>query len=170
MKGQGIAVEKEIAEEMVDEFKEYQAYKGEEALGPSLSAQQLSSEIKEAMGIDVFPEDIQNDILALSQKVADYVLQLTEQSGEEGWSPQGQRLINCAADIPSRQITKEAWKASSTAARFAVGPLKPFKTAIRIGAFGAYSLGAAAGSYAGCVQRGGFRPPVQKPGGFGFRR
>jgi hypothetical protein len=43
MKGQGIAVEKEIAEEMVDEFKEYQAFKGEEALGPSLSAQQLSS-------------------------------------------------------------------------------------------------------------------------------
>lgn len=56
----------------------------EEAKGSeSLTLDMLSDEIKEAMCFDVFPEDIQKDILALSQKLVEYAQAIAFAEAEE---------------------------------------------------------------------------------------
>jgi hypothetical protein len=156
--------EQQFTQELEEVARDYKSLKEQEGVNfQKLTAKQLSSEIKEAIGIDVFPEDIQDEILTLSQKLADYVLELTEQSEEE-LPPWGQKLINCAADAPSSALHRDALNNARTVwgagagARF--GPLKSYRLPLSIGAYGATLLGGFAGHMTGCMQRPSpFRPP-----------
>jgi hypothetical protein len=104
----------------------------------------LSAEVKQEMGLDMFPEDIQNDILALSQKIVEYVQALAtpEEDKEAGpigmpggimgrpASPYGgarqqsfgRNLINCWGDVKPGGIMFQSVKAGIAAARATKNP------------------------------------------------
>ncbi|MBC7263453.1 MAG: hypothetical protein H5T64_03735 [Chloroflexi bacterium] len=148
--------EEEFTAELVAAAKDYMAFREQEAAGlRPLTADQLPADLKEAMGLDIFPEDIQNDILALSQKLADYMLSLAEESGEEA-TPWGRSFINCAADMPSRAIHRDAMRNATTVWRYSKGPLKPVRLPGSLAAYGGTLIGGAAGHMYGCV-KGSFR-------------
>jgi hypothetical protein len=155
--------EQQFTEELEEVAKDYKSLKEEEGANfQKLTAKQLSSEMKEAIGIDVFPEDIQDEILTLSQKLADYVLELTEQSEEE-LPPWGQKFVNCLADTPSSALHHDALNNARTvwgAGAGARGPLKSYRLPLSIGAYGATLLGGFGGHMTGCLKRQSpFRPP-----------
>lgn len=161
-------LDEDLAMELEEAVAGYMMSATEEAKGATkLTAAMLPAEVKEAMGLDIFPEDIQNDILALSQKIVEYAQTLAqpEEAKGPGFGPPTRysqpgpstmtRLANCFADVPSRQIVKDAWRSSSRADQVVkrVPALQPARTALRIGTFGAGMLGGALGSVTGCMQR-----------------
>lgn len=161
-------LDKDVALELEEAVADYMMAATEEAKGATkLTTAMLPAEVKEAMGLDIFPEDIQNDILALSQKIVEYAQTLAQPEEAKGpgfgpptrYSPPAPktmtRLANCFADVPSRQIVKDAWRSSSQVNKVVkqVPPLRPFATALRIGTLGAGLFGGAAGSVTGCMLR-----------------
>jgi hypothetical protein len=147
--------DQELDAELLEAIKEYKACKDQEGPGfRSLTADQLSMEMKEKLGLDALPPDIQDDILALSQKILDRVLEIAEGSEKEAPFPSwGQRAMNCAASMPSRAIMKDAWGAANNVYRAGGMLPKGYRAPLAIGSFGAYSLGAALGHMAGCTPR-----------------
>jgi hypothetical protein len=154
--------EQDYSPELVETMKDYMAFKEEESpTSRRVTADQLPPDLKEAMGLDMFPEDIQNDIWTLAQKITDYALKLAEQSEQE--SPYGAppstfgKLASCFRQAPYGQIAQDAWKGGSTAAsygRLLPGPMgqavRPFmRPAGALATFG----GALAGYTIGCMQR-----------------
>lgn len=165
--------DQEFVQALEDAVQDYMAV-GEEAKGVELlTADMLPAEVKEAMGLHMFPEDIQNDILALSQKLVEYAQALAqpeeEAKGPFGGPPTryagasqqsfGRALINCWATVPSGQIMRDSLRAAGRVTSMNKGsPLAPYRTALGIGAVGAYSGAATAGWVAGCMQRTPHRP------------
>jgi len=113
--------EEEYTPELAEALKEYRDLKEQE--GPGLqpvTADKLPKEVKEAVGLDLFPEDIQKDIVALVVKLTDYGLHLADQLEQE--APFGPahssfgRFTTCAKQAPYRALIKSAWQGGSTAA------------------------------------------------------
>jgi hypothetical protein len=154
-------VEQELTSEIVNAVEEYRASKAQESTAARpLTADQLPEELKAELHLDCFPEDIQNDILALGQKIADYVVELT--GPEEAAPPSyGQRFINCWADTPSRAISQDASRAFTLALRLGQSPrLNPQRLPLAIGIAGATMIGGWAGHMTGCMSN---RPPFGGP-------
>jgi hypothetical protein len=167
--------EHDFAQALEEATKEYMAGAEEaKGIGP-LKADTLPPEVKQAMGLDMFPEDIQNDILALSQKIVEYVQALAapeedeEAKGPMGMpgsmgmprpmgrpvspyggarqQPFGRNLINCWGEVQSGRIMFQSAKAGSAVARGTKNP------ALGIGAFGATAIGLTAKSIYNCMRR-----------------
>lgn len=147
--------------ELINTMQDYLAIKQEEGTAfPPVTSDQLPQELKDDMGLDMFSEDIQNDILALAQKITDYALELVARSKEEtGYLPPAfGRLGSCIQQAPYRDIARDAWKGGSTAARygrFLPGPTgKAVQPFMRPAGMIATAGAAWAGSIIGCMQRG----------------
>ena len=121
--------EQDYSPELVEAMEDYAAYKEQEATKiKPVTADQIPLEVKEAMGLDIFPEDMQNDILSLAQKIIDYGMALEEQYEQESpYRPQSTlgRIGMCLNQTPYRDLARDAWKSGGTAAqysRFLPGP------------------------------------------------
>lgn len=140
---------------------------GEEAKGAGpLTADMLTDEVKAAMGLDMYPKDIQDAILALSYKITAYVEALAADESAEAKGgfggpgagmarpyagaanqPFGRKLINCWGEVPSGRIMQRSAQIGIGVARTTKNP------ALAIGAFGATSIGLTARSIHSCMRR-----------------
>ncbi len=156
--------DEECFSELKEAIKEYTDFKEQEGVPLELlTADKLSEEIKEKIGIDIFPEEIQNDILTLSQKITDYALELAKKSEEENvftpYQPIAQRFISCMQREPSRQIFRDAFSGARDAYRYtSMGskvfkPLAPFKLPVAVAGGIATAGAASAGWMYGCMRR-----------------
>ena len=170
--------EESYSPELAEAMEEYLAYRELEGVEvPTLTADQIPSEVKVALGIDIFPDEIVDTMLELSQKLVAYAAELTQGLEREGGSPfltpvQAQRFAKCYTrsqatwkdfkrDLP--QIRKTA----GTVPRFGPKWVKPvlYTTAITGWAMGA-QLGAGVGCYQAAKSRSPMRPaPRPRPMG-----
>lgn len=165
MSGQGIMdiTDEEYSPEVVEQLEQYKAWLEEEGPGRrAVTADQLPRELKVELGLDAFPEDMQNDILALAQKVIEFTLTLLEECEQEAppgraISPAPSKMASLAACLkatPWREIGRDAWKGGATAAKygkFLPGYLgKAARPLMGPAGFIATGLGAAAGWATGC--------------------
>lgn len=150
--------------ELAEALDQYASMKEKEgAQSKPLTADQLTSEQKATMGLDLFPEDIQDDILKLSQKIIDYVVELATQSEEE--APVGAqrdpsfltKLWHCYTHTPYRDIGIGTLKAGGLAV------LKPqtLPTVIATKTFGGliWHMGKCMTTYKPAT----YKPPVYGP-------
>jgi hypothetical protein len=150
--------EEEYTAELAEGLKEYRAAKEQEGPGfQPLTADKLPKEIKEALGLDLFPEDIQNAMVALVVKITDYALQLADKVEQEApfGAPQStwNRFATCARQAPIRDLMRDAWRGGSTAASYGRILPKPYQPMMRpLGAFATFGAGFA-GHTIGCMRR-----------------
>jgi hypothetical protein len=161
----GENIDQAFAAELVAACEEYASTREEEGVpARSLSAGQLPGAILELLKLDAFPKEIQDDILALSQKLADFIVELVERADEETTSRPG--VINCWGNVPSKAIHADAVKAFRTVyhAGSQFGALSKLKLPLALGAYGARLIGATAGSVYQCSKGHatytGFRKPM----------
>lgn len=149
-------------QEQLEDFSEYATYKLQEAVtGNKVSAADLPTDIKESMGLNIFPEDIQNDILNLAQKIADLGIETAQRSNLEDFIGQ-QRVTGfrgCLNNMPYRDIYRDSSRTFKTTRTLlnAVPTFHPWIKGIK--AFGPIvtastkALAAGGGWAVGCYQR-----------------
>jgi len=136
----------------------------ETAIAP-LRVDALPAEVRTAMGLDPWPKDLQQELVAAFEKIARLVTAelVAARAGEAGAeaigtamrrTPNfGNRLSKAFVTMPSRDLVKDGLKGASRAMQLARGPLAPFRSAIGIGAFGATLIGGSMGHILGTVRR-----------------
>jgi hypothetical protein len=154
--------DEKYSQEVCQDLEDYITYKEQEGLtSKMIAADQFPEELKEVLHLDIFPEDIQNDILLLSQKIVDFALKQVEKSDQEaiyGQQSTLYKMSQCSKQIPWRDIGKDAWRGGAAAGKYSTflpGPMgRAAKPIMRPAGFIATGLAGIAGSYAGCLMRG----------------
>lgn len=142
-------------QEAMSDFKNLPVQEGRDG---GLQAANLSDELKEAAGLDVFPPDIQQDILALGQKMASYLVQLSDGAQNEGPTmTAGRRFINCWADTRSGSILRDANRNAMrtlSMTRRLPAAMRAQAIPFALAAHAGTTIGGFAGHMVGCMKRG----------------
>ena len=121
----------------------------ETAIAP-LRVDALPAEVRTAMGLDPWPKDLQQELVAARAGEAGAEAIGTAMRRTPNF---GNRLSKAFVTMPSRDLVKDGLKGASRAMQLARGPLAPFRSAIGIGAFGATLIGGSMGHILGTVRR-----------------